>query len=54
MKKEAQTTSSVQSLYVDETGKPFTVSDVVKGYRPKGKYKTYSLSNIIQREATGK
>ena len=37
-------TSSTQPTYQDSSGRIFTPSDIVGGYRPKGKYKGYSIS----------
>ncbi len=52
-KKEAQV-SSTQPTYIDSSGKVFTATDIVSGYKPKGKYKGYSISNIVNKESFGK
>lgn len=36
--------TSTQPTYVDESGKRFTPADIVRGYKPKGKYKGSSAS----------
>ncbi len=53
--KEAQSTSSTQPEYVDESGKVFTSSDIVsKGFKPKGRFKGHSLSDRVGKADFGK
>jgi hypothetical protein len=47
MKKEADG-SIVTSLYIDESGKVFSAKDIISGYKPKGKYKGYSIENLLK------
>lgn len=52
--KKAQEASSTQSRYVDSSGKVFSAQDIVQGYRPKKKYKLYSLSKNVASESFGR
>lgn len=52
-KKEAQSVT-VQPTYVDESGKVFTSTDIVQGYRPKGKWKGHSISGDVNSPNWGK
>lgn len=45
---------TTQPTYIDESGKVFTATDIVNGYRPKGSYKGHSLSERVNREDFGK
>ena len=47
MKKESQA-SSTATYYVDETGKKFTITDIARGFRPKGKYKVQSMKELVK------
>lgn len=44
--KKLSSMASTQPTYVDESGKVFTATDIVTGYKPKGKYKGSSASRI--------
>jgi hypothetical protein len=45
---------TTQPTYIDESGKVFTASDIVSGYKPKGSYKGHSISDRINSEDFGK
>lgn len=45
---------TTQSTYIDESGKVFTATDIVNGYRPKGSYKGHSISDRVNSEDFGK
>jgi hypothetical protein len=41
-------TSTTQPIYIDSSGRIFTANDIVGGYKPKGKYKGYSISDRVK------
>ena len=45
---------TTQPTYIDESGKVFTATDIVNGYKPKGSYKGHSISERIQKGDFGK
>jgi hypothetical protein len=45
---------TTQPTYIDESGKVFTASDIVGGYKPKGSYKGHSISDRVNSEDFGK
>lgn len=50
---EAQS-GTTQPTYIDESGKVFTATDIVNGYKPKGSYKSHSISDRVSSEEFGK
>lgn len=45
---------TTQPTYIDESGKVFTATDIVQGYKPKGSYKGYSMSDKVNSKEFGK
>lgn len=53
LKNDAQS-GTTQPTYIDESGKVFTATDIVSGYKPKGSYKGYSMSERVNSDSFGK